>query len=353
MDQQPPTISDSERTKLGWRTATVSGVVLAVGLTAFVVLYAANGFLLIFAGVLFAVFLDALTGWMAPILPRHRSLRLAIVCIALTIVLVGFLTTVGILAAGQVPELLETLEGQIETLNDAARERGLGLNPNGGPDGALMEWLPDPSGLFGQVGAAFAKTFGVLGNVAIVVVLGVFLAAQPALYRDGLVRLVPVRSRERLRAVLDEIGRALRFWLIGQFVTMSIIGLIVWIALAAVGMPGAVILAVTAGLLNFIPVVGPILAGIPIVLVALSQGGWVVAYALGVYLAVQFLEGNVLTPLIQRRAVNLPPALVLTALVVMGILFGFVGIMLATPFAAVLLVAVKRFYIEDVLGDRA
>jgi predicted PurR-regulated permease PerM len=118
------------------------------------------------------------------------------------------------------------------------------------------------------------------------------------------------------------------------------------LALAAIAALG-----LTAGLLNFVPVIGPILAGIPIVLVAMAQDWWIVFYALGVYCFIQFLEGNVLTPLIQRRAVRLPPALIIAAIVIMGLLFGFPGVILATPFAAVVMVAVKRLYVEDVLQD--
>lgn len=367
--RHPAPATRMTRASLGWRTATVAGVVLAIGLCLFLIIYASSGFLLLFAGILFAVFLDAFTTGLGRILPIPRGFRLAIACGLTSAAVIGFVTSVGVTAVSQTPDLIRTLEREIRGIEQMLQEYNFVdvvtaeiTDPDG--DGAangestarpsgIADWLPDPSGLFGQVRAAFATTFGVIGNMGVILVVGVFLAAQPQLYRDGAVRLVSIESRPRFAQVLDEIGIVLRFWLIGQFVTMGIIGLVVYAALAAVGMPGAILLGLTAGVLNFIPVLGPILAGIPIVLVAMSQDWWVVGYALGVYCVVQFLEGNILTPLIQRRAVSLPPALIMASLVIMGLLFGFVGIMLATPFAAVLMVLVKRLYIEDVLGDRA
>lgn len=358
MSQPDEPITEAERASLAWRTATIAGVVLAIALSVFIVVYAASGFLLIFAGILFAVFLDALTTALGRLLPIHRAVRLTLVCLVTGAAFAAFIGSVGTVAVGQTPDLLATLEEELRQLQRLIREfaateenraeaNGAEDNANGG----WLDWLPDPAGLFGQVRVAFEMTFGVLGNIIVVLVLGVFIAAQPQLYRDGLAKLVPPRSRRRFGQVLDEIGSTLRFWLIGQFITMTIIGLVVWAALAAVGMPGAILLGLTAGILNFVPIIGPILAGIPIVLVAMAQDWWIVFYALGVYLFIQFLEGNILTPLIQRRAVNLPPALIIGAIVIMGILFGLPGIILATPFAAVLMVAVKRLYIEDVLND--
>jgi predicted PurR-regulated permease PerM len=374
-----PATSRGEQSSLARRTATIAGVVLAIALSAFIVIYAASGFLLIFAGILFAVLLDALTNALGRVLPMvARPIRLAGVCVAIALAVGAFFTSIGTVAVSQTPDLIRTLETELGDLRDRIRDYSgvpeviedvTGIDATGGEDeasdeddapaqpeqsgGFLADFLPDPGGLLGQVRVAFATTFGVIGNLAVIMVIGVFLAAQPQIYRDGAVKLVALPSRRRFGEVLDEIGRTLRFWLIGQFVTMCIIGVVVWAALAAVGMPGAILLALTAALFNFIPVIGPIFAGIPIVLVAMSQDWWVVAYALGVYIFVQMLEGNVLTPLIQRRAVSMPPALIMASLVIMGLLFGIVGVVLATPLAAVIMIAVKRLYIEDVLGDRA
>jgi predicted PurR-regulated permease PerM len=351
-------ISDAERASLAWRTATITGVVFAIALAVVMVVYAASGFLLIFAGILFAVFLDALTNLLGRVVPVHRAIRLTFVCLATGAALAAFVTSVGAVAVAQTPDLLTTVETELRGLQQLIRDFASVENgdiENGDGDGdadrGWVGWLPDPAGMFGQAGALFATTFGVVGNIIVILVLGVFIAAQPQLYRKGVTRLVAPDSRARFAQLLDELGRTLRFWLLGQFITMLIIGLVVWVALAAVGMPGATLLGLTAGLMNFVPIVGPILAGIPIVLVAMGQDSWIVFYALGVYVFIQFLEGNILTPLIQRRAVHLPPALIIGAIVIMGLFFGLPGVIMATPVAAVAMVTIKRLYVEDVLHD--
>lgn len=375
---RPPAARSGDQAGLGRRTAIVAGVVLAIALAVFIVIYAASGFLLIFAGILFAVLLGALTDALGRLAPIARWIRLTIVCVLLAIAFGAFFTSIGTVAVSQTPDLVRTLQSELSDLRDTIRNYGgvdeaveevTGIDPGTedsssdsasadeqdapSPGGLFADLLPDPSGFLGQMRVAFTTTFGVLGNIGVVVVLGVFMAAQPGVYRDGAVKLVAPANRARFGEVMDEIGLTLRHWLVGQFVTMCIIGVVVWAALAAVGMPGAVLLALTGAIFNFIPIIGPIFAGIPIVLVAMSQEWWIVFYAVGVYAFVQFLEGNVLTPLIQRRAVSMPPALIMASLVIMGILFGIVGVVLATPLAAVIMVAVKRLYIEDVLGDRA
>lgn len=333
------------------RTVVVAGTVFAMATLLFVFAYAASGFLLLFAGLLFAVFLDALTRGLGYVLDIPRPFRLAIVCLALVGAIALFAIGAGAMVVEQLPGLLDMLDRQARDLR--ARIEDLGLLGGEGEEngGGIASWIPDPSGVFGHATAAVATAFGVVGNFVIVVVLGLFLAVQPSLYHDGVVRLVPPAKRARFSAVLDEMGAILRFWLVGQALLMAIIGTVVWLALMVVGMPAAFLLGLIAGLLNFVPVIGPILAGIPILLVAFGQEWWHVFYALGVYTFIQMLEGNVLTPIIQQRAVSLPPALIFTAQILLGIMFGFFGLVLATPLAAAGKVAVERLYIEDVLGD--
>jgi predicted PurR-regulated permease PerM len=151
--------------------------------------------------------------------------------------------------------------------------------------------------------------------------------------------------------VLDEMAEALRRWLVGQFMTMVVIAVSTWAGLALIGMPGALLLGLQAGLVNLVPYLGPVIAAIPILLAAMAQGTSMVLWALGVHIVIQTLEGYLLAPLIQKRAVDLPPVLTLAAVLVFGTLFGAIGIALATPLVAALKVAVVRLYIEDRLGD--
>jgi predicted PurR-regulated permease PerM len=164
-----------------------------------------------------------------------------------------------------------------------------------------------------------------------VVILGIFLAVAPGRYRDGVVRLLPKASQDRGREVLNELGRTMQWWLLGQLVSMFLVGLVTTIGLWAIGIPLALILGIIAGLSEFIPIVGPILAFVPAALIGLSLGTetflWVVVF----YLILQQLEGNVIMPLVQKRAVDLPPPLTITAVFVGSAMFGLLGMFVATP----------------------
>jgi predicted PurR-regulated permease PerM len=197
-----------------------------------------------------------------------------------------------------------------------------------------------------------AATFGTITNLAIVIIIGIYLAASPGLYVRGFCRLFPQPRRDRAQQVLGAIGRTLRWWMIGQLVSMSVVGVLTYLGLWLLEVPLALVLAVMAFLLTFIPVLGPILAAIPVLLVAFTQGLDVGLWILLLYIVIQNLEGYVITPLIQRRTVSLPPAMTLSSQVLLGALAGVLGIALATPLAAAALVAVRMLYIEDVLGEK-
>ena len=145
----------------------------------------------------------------------------------------------------------------------------------------------------------------------IVSVLGIYLAADPELYLRGVIRLVPVGKRAGARDLLETLGHTLRWWMVGQLISMTAVGLLSYIGLRLLGVPLALILAVVAFLLTFIPFIGPLLSAIPVVLVAFSQSPTMALYTLLLYTAIQMLEGYVLTPNVQRRSVSLPPALTL------------------------------------------
>ena len=178
-----------------------------------------------------------------------------------------------------------------------------------------------------------------------------FFSFDPRAYRDGVVLLVRPSSRDRVRAVLDQMGSVLRLWLVAQFIRMVLMTACVWLALYLLGLPGPFLLGAQAGLSNFVPYLGPILAAIPVGLVAMPLGPSMLIWAVGIYTAIQSIEGYVIGPLIQRHAVELPPAWTLVAIVLFGSLFGVMGIALAVPLFAIGRVAVLRLYVEDWLGN--
>ncbi len=207
------------------------------------------------------------------------------------------------------------------------------------------------SHLFSRVTGLFSTTLGVVANVVLVAFIGLYLAIKPDLYMRGAIRLLPIGRRARMREVLSEAGDTLRHWLIGRVILMLLNGALTALGLWLLGTPLALTLGILTGLLNFIPNIGPLLAGIPAVLIAWTQSPTQALYVLLLYLVLQNLDGYVLTPLVQQRTVALPPALTILAQLLLGILAGTLGLLLATPIAAAALVFVKRLYLEDVLGD--
>jgi predicted PurR-regulated permease PerM len=172
------------------------------------------------------------------------------------------------------------------------------------------------------------------------------------LYSRGLKHLLPLSYRERAGEVLGVIDESLRRWLVGRFALMVINGALTAIGLKLLGIPLALTLGLLAGLLNFVPNFGPWIAAIPAVLIAFLQGPQQALYVAVLYLVLQSVDGYLLTPLVDRRSVELPPVLTITAQVVLGLAFGFICILLASPLTAVALILIKMLYIEDLLGDR-
>lgn len=198
---------------------------------------------------------------------------------------------------------------------------------------------------------ALGGVAGVLGNLVVMLFLGLYVAISPDLYRGGALLLLPRDKRERVGSVLDESAETLRWWIVGQLVSMTIIAGLTYLALLLVGMPGAFILGLITGLFAFIPYIGSFAAGAIIVLVGLAQSPTMALWGLGVYLLVQMVESYVLAPIVQRWSVNLSPALIIGGLTVLGALFGLWAFILAAPLIAVLRVLILRLWVEDALGD--
>jgi predicted PurR-regulated permease PerM len=190
-----------------------------------------------------------------------------------------------------------------------------------------------------------------LANAVLVIFAGLYLAVDPSLYRRGLVALLPPRHRATAEDALTSTGRALRLWLLGQLVAMILVGVLTTLGLWLIGVPSALALGVIAALLEFVPFAGPILASIPAIALGLSESVTTGALVLGLYLAIQQVEGNLITPIVHQRAVDLPPALTMFAILAFGVLFGPLGILLATPLAVVGYVLVNRLWIAEALDE--
>lgn len=207
-------------------------------------------------------------------------------------------------------------------------------------------------GVDGDAVAKVAKgtitVFGAIADTVLVIFLALYFAADPRSYRRGLLRMVPPTARSQVTEALDNSGRALRKWLLGQLAAMAAVGILTGIGLWFIGVPLAIPLAVLAALLDFVPVIGPIVASIPGILIAFGQDPTVGVYAILVYLTVQFFEGNLIMPLAEKWAVSVPPALSLLGIVGFGLVFGLIGVLFAMPLLVVSMVLVQKLYTEPV-----
>ena len=367
---------------LGWRAFQVVAISFGTAAGLFLVWHASGSLFLIFTGLLFAVILDACTQWLGRIWNVARGWRLTMVCLSLLVLGVLGVSFGGYTIVQQADELFATVQQQLSSLRREVQgkmgtktaqpgplpgqqfqppprqgsEAEAGKSPeDSGESGfgtIVRSFFPNASVILRSATTALGGVAGVLGNLAVIVFLGLYVAADPPAYRNGALLLFPPGKRERVGKVLDESAATLRSWVVGQLISMAVITVMTYIALMLVGMPAALVLALITGLFAFIPYIGSFVAGAIIVLFGLAQGASMALWGIGVYLLVQFVESYVLSPIVQRWSINISPALIIGGLTILGSLFGIWGFILAAPLLAVLRVLVLRFWVEGVLGDR-
>jgi predicted PurR-regulated permease PerM len=216
-----------------------------------------------------------------------------------------------------------------------------------------LEHIHNQADLVGMLPRVFTISLGFVGAMVVVIVAGVFFAAQPQLYLSGLVQLFPPRLHGTAEDLFWHIGRALRLWLLGQFIEMVVIGLLTLLAAWLLGLPSPFALGLIAGLAEFVPYVGPIISAIPAVLVAATQSMHAVLWTIVAYTLIHQAEGHLIMPYIQQRMIFVPPAVILLSIVAIGSLFGIVAIPLATPLAVICFVVTSKLYVRDALGEDA
>jgi predicted PurR-regulated permease PerM len=335
-----------------FQTLLVTLVLLALVLaTAELLVPALSVILLTFAGLLFGVFVHGLSEWLA----NHSSASYRtsyLVVVALLLLVIG----VGCFYLGsQVVTRADELWTKLQTTVDSAD------NPPPANQW-LREHLPNVSQLQKQLtdstSAILPKMFQglqwlgwTITGALVIFFIGLYAAYEPQLYRAGLVRLVSIDRRPRMNEVLDQLKRSLGRWIVGRFVSMTIVGLLTAIAMWLLGVPLPVSLGVLAALLTFIPNIGPLLAAIPQLLLAADLGTQTVFYVLLFNLILQTVESYMITPVVQRHEVSLPPILTIAAQLLMGVVAGIIGVMMAAPLVVVAMVLVQMLYVHDYLGD--
>ncbi len=343
-------MDQAERTETAQQALVYVGIAVAVVVILVLLWYAIDVVLLAFIGVLVAILVRAPADWLSRQSGMSEAWTLAVVGVIVLAVLVGGGTLFGRGVAVEALALVDRIPEIIEAFKRELAQTEVG---------ARVVVLAESSGMLSSGGGQFigrglgliGSTFGAVANVLIVVFFAVFMAAQPQPYIQGLLFLVPRRRRKRAREVIYEIGNVLRRWLIGQSILAVCVALLTGAGLLLLGAPFAVALAILAGLMEFVPYIGPFVAAVPAILVGFAEGPQLALYIALLFLGVQMAESYVLAPLIQHRAVHLAPAAILFAQVLMGAIVGALGVAVATPLAAAVMVAVGMLYVEDALGD--
>jgi predicted PurR-regulated permease PerM len=333
------------------RTLIQASVLAFVVLAVLLVLWGAEVFLVAFGGILFAILFQRGANWLHDRSGLGYRPALA-VALVVPLALLGLgIWWVAPSIADQTDELVDRIPQAATQLEARAREIGW-VDRMLEQQDRVRKALPDGSQAASLAARFFSTTFGGLGNLVFALALGLFLAIDPPLYLHGLLRLFPLDKRERAAEVLRETGSTLAAWLLAKMIAMLVIGVLTTAGLWLIGIDLALVLGLIAAILSFIPNFGPVVAFVPAALIALINGLQPLLWVSLLYAAVQTVESYVLTPVLQQRMVELPPALTIGSQVLLGVLAGVVGVIMATPLTAAAMVMVRMWYVEDTLGDR-
>lgn len=314
---------------------------------ALILILAPDVLLVIFAGLLLGVFFSGGGEWLARRIGFGRGWGIGLFVLLIILTIAGALLAFAPAAAEQFDQLVQELPKAIERLRARIEEYAWGdeFLRRAAP-AALMSNADE-----GTAATAVVTTFGALGNFVIMLIVGLYGALDPQTYRRGLVSILAPSMRAEGDEVLRKATATLKNWLVAQLMAMAVVGLLTWLGLWLIGVPLAPILGLIAALLAFIPNIGPIIAAVPAVLLGFSDDGPTTALlVVGVYLGVQTLESYAITPLIQQEKVSLPPVLIISMQLLMGVLFGILGLALATPMAALGMTLIKEGYVQRYLG---
>ena len=328
-----------------------ASITVAILILAFFLWYSVQVLLLIFAGVLMSIILRGIGESVSQRTGMPLKVATVLSLLAIVAALGALLWFTWGRLSDEASQFIERFPQALEQLRQrvAATKIGGVLLSQAPQINAAMSGRGD---LLGSVTGVVSGTLGAIVSIMVIIFTGLYLALSPHLYIGGFLRLFPHGRRDRIAEVMGAIGYTLKWWTVGQAIDMVIVGVATWIGLWWIGVPLAGVLALITALFNFIPNFGPLFGLVPAVMLALSDDPSKALYVVGLFLIVQSIEGYIIMPAIQSRAVDLPDALTIVAQVLMGILAGGLGLALAAPLAAVSMVAVKMLYVEDTLGDR-
>ena len=394
---------DRRHRQVGWRTADVmraAAAVIAMYLLIRLIWVAQTVFLTAFLGVLFGLAVSAGVDALRPRIKLPRGVLAALIVLGAAGAIVGFFAVSGPVLATQsrelrtkLPEAIDKIDVWVQSrqgflgslvrgrssstaaapttppeparalpnaprppapdsaLAAAARTGQAGAQPAAPPETLRERIIGQLSGLSRYLFGFVSSTIAVVAGLVLILVLAVYVGADPDTYHDGLMKLFPRPWRKRAGEVLSAISLALRKWLVTQLIAMVVIGVVSTVVLLILGVKAAVPLGVIAGLLEFIPTVGPILSALPAVAMGFVDSPEKALAVIIAYVAIQQMENYLLIPFLMREGVNLPPALTIMAQALMALIFGFLGLLCAVPALAATMVAVKMLYVQDVVGE--
>jgi predicted PurR-regulated permease PerM len=334
----PPVRDNLER-----RVFRATAVVLATLAAAYVIWLLVDLLLLLFACVLVSLILLTFTNAIRRRTNLPFALALGLVVIGLLAFIGGAVAFFGSTMQSEFAELATRLPAAWADLEVRMRTSAIGASILDRAQGLA----PSGQTLVNAVTTALAAVGAALSGFLLVLVGGLYLAAQPTLYSTGLLRMIPTRARAPVAETLDAMSVSLRNWLKGQGLGMLFVGIGTGLGLWLVGVPAAWAIGLVAGLAEFVPYLGIFVAAIPAVVLGFGQGTDTGLWTVGVLIAVQQIQGNLVMPLLQNKMVDLPPAVTIFGIIAAGILFGVPGVLLATPLTIVVLVLVRRLYLGE------
>ena len=297
--------------------------------------------LLVLAGTLIAIFFRGLSRLIERKTKWKEGVCLTISILGTLLIIIFLFWLLGAKVQAQLAQLTETLPTTVDDAKKQLRKLPLGEK--------VVEQLNSADSqrkAVSLVQSVFKSTFGVLGDLYVILFIGIFFTVSPKIYTDGIIQLVPAGGKTKAKNVLTALGENLKKWLKGKLFAMLIVFILTAVGLVIMGMPMWLALAIIAGILNFIPNFGPLLALIPAVLVGLTQSPTTAIWVASLYIVVQVLESNFITPMVQQRLINVPPAMIIIAQLLIAPLTGAWGLVLATPLLVIILVLIKELYIS-------
>lgn len=295
--------------------------------------------LLLFAAIMASVVLHAAADALCRIVTMRRGLALLVG----GVLIAGLLAAAGFLFGREIVTQLAQLEDTLPAAWDFFVEW---VGPEK-VEGLVEDFAPTGTTVASLVQEVFGALTGAVSGLVVAILGGIYIAANPGLYRRGAVRLLPRAAHEKVDRATRLTGRALRNWLFAQLLSMAATFVVVYTGLTLIGVPSAMALAILAGLFEFVPLLGPILGAIPAVLIAMTSGVDTLIWTVAFFIVWQQIEGNAIAPLAMKYAVEIPPAVTLFSLFVFGALFGLPGLLLGGPLTVLVWMAVKTLWMDE------